>query len=62
MNRPNIKVLTFVAIKSQKDPHANKKSDITIEIFLPYLSAIGPTIKEPMAPPIAVIEIIIYHY
>lgn len=58
--RPAIKVPTFGAEKSHKEPPANKKSEMMIEIFLPYLSAIGPTIKDPIAPPIAVIDIINY--
>ena len=60
IKRPAIKVSTFGAENNHKEPLANKKSEIMMGIFLPYLSAIGPTIKDPIAPPIAVMDMINY--
>lgn len=62
MNLPAIRVDTCEAVKSQNDPPAKRKSEIIMEILLPNLSAIGPTISEPMAPPIAVIEMISFEF
>lgn len=57
-NLPAIKVPIFGEAYSQKEPAKKRISEISIDIFLPYLSERGPTIKEPIAPPTAAIEII----
>lgn len=57
-NLPTIKKGIDSEAYNQNEPPVNKKSDIMIQIFLPYLSENVPTQIDPMAPPIAVIEII----